>query len=213
MILSLYQQEACHTRFRAGPAAGDEWRRRVLTLAQTPATLCNMSRIVSLPTHASGHAGCRGAAGFTLIEVLIVVVIVGILAAIALPSFIDSIRDSRRADAFAALTQLQLAQERFRGNRREFAASITAAPDDVPPGLGLPAAAAISPRGHYTLAIDAASASGYTITATAVAGGTQAGDAGCQRLRIRVERGNVFYESAGLTGGFDETDANRCWRR
>jgi type IV pilus assembly protein PilE len=169
-----------------------------------------MSRIVSLPTRASGHAGRRGAAGFTLIEVLIVVVIVGILAAIALPSFIDSIRDSRRADAFAALTQLQLAQERFRGNRREFAASITDAPTADPPGLGLPAT---SPRGHYTLAIDAASASGYTITATAVPGGTQAGDAGCQRLRIRVERGNIFHESAALTGGFDEADVNRCWRR
>jgi type IV pilus assembly protein PilE len=184
-----------------------------LTLSQTPATLCNMSRIASPPTSPLGQAGSRPAAGFTLIEVLIVVVIVGILAAIALPSFIDSIRDSRRADAFAALTHLQIAQERFRGNRPQFAASITAAPTDYPPGLGLPAAAATSPRGHYTLAIDAASASGYTITATAVPGGTQAGDAGCQRLRIRVERGNIFHESAGLTGGFDEADANRCWRR
>lgn len=163
-----------------------------------------MSRI------ARPQARARPAGGFTLIEVLIVVVIVGILAAIALPSFIDSIRDSRRADAFAALAQVQLAQERFRGNHPQFAGSITDAPTDDPPGLGLPAT---SPRGHYTLAISAASATGYTVTATAVPEGTQAGDAGCQRLRIRVERGNIFQGAAGSDGEFDESASNRCWAR
>ena len=58
--------------------------------------------------------------GFTLIELMIVLVIVGILAAVALPSFRDQIRKSRRADAIAELGRLQLAQERWRADRASY---------------------------------------------------------------------------------------------
>ena len=44
--------------------------------------------------------------GFTLIELMVVVVVISILASIAIPSYIDSIRKSRRADAKTALVQL-----------------------------------------------------------------------------------------------------------
>jgi prepilin-type N-terminal cleavage/methylation domain len=50
---------------------------------------------------------------FTLIEVMIVVVIVAILAAIAVPSYQDSIRKTRRADAKEALTRIAALQERY----------------------------------------------------------------------------------------------------
>lgn len=55
----------------------------------------------------------KKAAGFTLMELMIVVAIVGILAAIAYPSYMDSVRKSRRADAKAALSNAVQALERY----------------------------------------------------------------------------------------------------
>jgi len=54
------------------------------------------------------------AAGFTLIELMIVVAIVAILAAIAYPSFADQVRKSRRAQAKADLLELAQLAERYR---------------------------------------------------------------------------------------------------
>lgn len=158
----------------------------------------------------SGSLGRHRQAGFTLVELLIAVVVVGILAAVALPSFVDSVRKSRRTDAFAALSAVQQAQERWRSNRAAYASSLTAAATDDPPGLGLPGASA---KGYYTLAISDATATGYTVTATANEGTSQAGDGNCRRLRVRVAGGNIFYGSAGASGDFDESAGNRCWAR
>src|SRR5882724_9298948 len=82
------------------------------------------------------------ARGFTLIELMIVVAVVAILAVVALPAYQDSMRKSRRADAIAALTRLQLLQERHRGANPAYASVVASMP-------GSPSAT--SPEQHYTV--------------------------------------------------------------
>lgn len=150
--------------------------------------------------------------GFTLIELMIAVVVVAILAAIALPAFMDSIRKSRRSDALAALSTLQQAQERWRGNHPSYATDLanTAAAGDPPNGLGLSAATS---AGYYGIELTGVDATGYTATATATSGKSQAEDGSCVRLSVRMAGGNIVYGSAEATGSFDESSNNRCWAR
>jgi type IV pilus assembly protein PilE len=61
--------------------------------------------------------------GLTLIELLIVVIIVGILAAIAIPSYTNYMIRARRADAKTALEQLRAAEEMFRAENGVYSAN------------------------------------------------------------------------------------------
>lgn len=150
----------------------------------------------------------RPTAGFTLLELMIALVVLGILSAVAFPSFMDSIRKSRRSDATQALNAVQQAQERRRANQALYTADITGA---VPAGLAMSDGTA---GGYYTLTAEGATATAYTLIATAVSGKSQINDTNCVRLRIRVDSGNIFYGSAPATGSsWDESAGNRCWAR
>ena len=63
--------------------------------------------------------------GFTLIELLIVVVIIGILAAIAIPLYTNNMQRARRADAKTALEQLRAAQEMRRAEQGGYSTNLT----------------------------------------------------------------------------------------
>lgn len=142
----------------------------------------------------------RRSRGFTTVELMITVVILGVLVMVALPSFQQQIRKGRRADAMAALANLQQAQERWRSTRTMYAPN-----SELTAGLGL---SATSASGYYTIAINANSATGYTATATAASGTSQTGDTGCTSMSVRVDGGNLQYGAGG-----DWSDPKRCWVR
>lgn len=145
--------------------------------------------------------------GFTLIEMLITVVVLGILSAVVYPSFMDSVRKGRRSEAMAGVNAVQQAQERFRANRTSYSSSIT---DAAPTGLAL---SETTSSGLYTLALSDVTDSGYTVTATAVSGRSQADDTHCVRMVIRALSGNLTTGSGAASGAIDYTDARRCWSR
>ncbi|MDA1106963.1 MAG: type IV pilin protein [Proteobacteria bacterium] len=121
--------------------------------------------------------------GFTLIELMIVVAIVGILAAIAYPSYTDSVRKGRRAEAITALYQLQIAEEKWRANNVSYTSTLGT------DGLGLPATSPASGTAYYDIAI-AGGADGTSFSATATAKSTggqdqdKAGGVSCTPLTI-----------------------------
>ena len=127
--------------------------------------------------------------GFTLIEVMIVVAIVGILASVAYPSYLDSLRKSRRSDAVQGLAQLQQAQERWRANNTAYATNSVLA-TAWPNGLGITVATS---GGYYTLQITGTpTGSAYTATATAVSGTSQSSDTNCTTLTVTVANGSAI---------------------
>lgn len=131
-----------------------------------------------------------GQKGFTLIEVMIVVAIVGILTAIAYPSYAEYIRRGHRAEARAGLLQAQQWLER--------AATATGA---YPLTAAFPVALKTVPNDRYD--IDAVS-NGTTFTLTAIPKGAQVGD----------KCGNYTVTNTGLRGAKGVTTGDivtECW--
>lgn len=125
--------------------------------------------------------------GFSLIELMIAVAIIGILAGIAYPSYQEYVRQTRRADAQSALLELAQFME------RRYTGSGSYNPCNLPFNR--------SPRdggaAFYNIAATVCTASTFTLTATPT--GSMAGD----------ECGNIVITHTGQK----TTSGTNCWRR
>ncbi len=110
----------------------------------------------------------KNKSGFTLLEIIIVVIIVGVLASLALPRFFSTVEFSRAQEALSGIATVRGGLERYYVSKGNTYASATTSNIDT----GDPLAG--QPNAHFTLAVSASTTSSYTITATrnTVDGGT-----------------------------------------
>jgi type IV pilus assembly protein PilE len=142
-----------------------------------------------------------GERGVTLIELMVVVLILGIIAGVAIPSYRGYMVRSQRTDATSALLRIATAQEKFYLQNNTYAGNAVL-DDDPPAGLGIDG----SEHGWYTLSITAADATGWTAQAATVSSGPQGDDEDCQTFTLN-DRG---VRTATNSGGATSTDT--CWR-
>lgn len=125
--------------------------------------------------------------GFTLIEVMITVVIIGILAAIAYPSYTSFITKSGRSEGVAAVMRVSNLQEQYYMDNRVFAEDMTK--------LGMSSEPFLTESGYYS--VDSVGTIAYTITATAK--GRQA--------TLDTTCATITLTAAGVKGPSKE-----CWK-
>lgn len=100
----------------------------------------------------------RRVRGFSLLELMTVLVIVGVLAAIGWPSYQDYVRRGNRAAAQTFMMTIANRQEQYLLTNRSYAATTAALSLTAPPET----------NGRYTFSINLPTPTSYTITATAV---------------------------------------------
>lgn len=104
--------------------------------------------------------------GFTLIELMITVAVIGILAAIAYPSYQDQVRKSRRAEAQSVLMNIGTRQQQMLLDARSYATTAASLSITVPPQVTT----------HYTISVSAPASTPPSFTATATPQGDQTKD-------------------------------------
>jgi len=140
----------------------------------------------------------RKHAGFTLIEMMCAVAVVGVLSSIAYPSYLSVVHKVRRCDALVAVMQVQMAQERFRSASPRYGSLADIGVADT------------TPSRHYTLSMVQASPTGYQVLATA--SGAQVSDEACRYMRLTVDGLHQTLASGPTTELDNPAQVNKkCW--
>lgn len=137
--------------------------------------------------------------GFSLVELIVVVAIVGILASIAIPSYNNYTLRSRRTEGKMTLLKAQAVFEQFYTQNNTYVGA--------PPTVSLPSTT------YYSYATSNVSANGYTITATAT--GTQANDTSCTSFSIDNLGNQKSTPNSGsaIPTAADIAAATACWSK
>ena len=133
--------------------------------------------------------------GFTLIELMIAVAIVGIIAAVVVPNYTEYVKRASRAEAAAALLDTANKQEQFFVDNREYTETFA--------DLGLQDK---TENGHFELSIDVVDGNAFTIKAKPIAGAVK-GDNDCNELSV-TDTG-----LKGAKGAKGNSDIDYCWGR
>lgn len=146
-----------------------------------------------------------------MVELMIVVVIIAILSAIAVPSYLKYSQRSRRSDAMAALTQDQGILERCFAQKFDYN-QVTVAGSGC--GTLSTTAANPSPKNYYGVALTlpapastGAAITSYTLAASPSAGSPQLKDTQCQTITLTSANQRTAVDSGG--GNQDTT----CWQQ
>jgi len=164
------------------------------------------------------RSGNQNNRGFTLIELMIVVAIIGILAAIAYPSYQESVAKSKRADAQGALLSLASALERHFTETNSYCDAGSTAVTDCGSGTGDDGAPAATIHSNQvptdggtkyydlTIAVSSVSATSKTateFTVTATPSGSMTGD----------KCGNLTYTHTGVQAATGAAGTAYCWKQ
>ena len=108
--------------------------------------------------------------GFTLVELAVVIVIIGVLAAFGVPKFLNSVEKSKASEAFNYLSTVQSAQERYLAQNGVYATTVGALDISLPPPQYFDNASTITtttangaPTWSLTLTRNASSSYAYTV--------------------------------------------------
>lgn len=142
-------------------------------------------------------------AGFTMVEIIISVLIIGILAAIAVPSYTSHLRKSRRSDAQIAVLDLASKMDQYYTENNTYSTAT----------LTTIGASASSPQGYYALSIPSPTATTFTVTATIDTAKAQNGDT-CKTFTINElgVKGGTNASNTALTTTTSPT-LNECWNQ